>query len=97
VARKPVRIQKAEVPDIPEFSSLEEEAEWFDTHDLSDLLKNSRLTNVQVAKEIGHTIVLDLDSDTLAALSEIARRRGTGVIALVKEWIQKGISQNTDD
>jgi CopG antitoxin of type II toxin-antitoxin system len=48
---------------IPEFASREEEAEFWDTHDLTDYWDEFKPVQVSVAKKLSARITIDLDSE----------------------------------
>jgi hypothetical protein len=56
---------------IPEFASREEEATWFDTHDLGDYLDEFEVvdsTSVQVEPQLSHGITVRLTPELLSGL-----------------------------
>lgn len=72
---------------IPEFASYEEEAEWWDTHDITDYLDEFKPVNVRVAKDLGHILQIPFDSKDMRVLSACAKKKGTDVITLAKQWV----------
>ena len=71
---------------IPEFTSREEEAKFFDTHDMADFQDAFTTVNVRFGDNLSGAIVDELDVETLAALRERAEAKGVGEAVLVREW-----------
>ena len=72
---------------IPEFKSREEEAEWWDTHDITDYLDELKPVKVRFAKNLSEGINIRLDPETLAKLRQIAQEKGIGPTTLARMWI----------
>jgi hypothetical protein len=72
---------------IPEFSSYEEEANWWDTHDITDYLDELKPVKVRVAKDLTHVLQIPFDSKDMGALSARAKEKGTDVITLARQWV----------
>lgn len=72
---------------IPEFKSREEEAAWFDTHDLADYQDEFTTVKVRFRKNLSEGLHIRLDPDSLTRLRETANRRGVGPTTLVRMWI----------
>jgi predicted DNA binding CopG/RHH family protein len=72
---------------IPRFASREEEAEFWDTHDLADYWQEFKPVRARFAKNLSKGITIRLDPDTLAELRKQAHARGIGPTTLVRMWI----------
>lgn len=72
---------------IPAFSSYEEEAEFWDTHDTTDFEDEFKPVKVRFAKNLSEGITVRFDPDTLAELRDEAKRKGMGPTTLVRMWI----------
>ena len=72
---------------IPRFSSREEEAEFWDTHDLADYWQEFKPVRARFAKNLSEGITIRLDPETLAELRKQAHARGIGPTTLVRMWI----------
>ncbi len=72
---------------IPQFSNREEEALWWDTHDLVDYQDEFKTVRARFARNLSEGITIRLDSQTLAALREQARKKGLGPTTLARMWI----------
>ncbi len=78
---------------IPEFRSREEEAEWFDTHDMADYQDEFKTVKVRFAKNLSDTVNMRLYRATLDALREEARDQGIGPTTLARMWIREHIRE----
>lgn len=72
---------------IPQFSSYEEEAEFWDTHDTTDFEDEFKPVRVRFAKNLSEGITIRLDRDTLDQLRSRAREKGIGPTTLARMWI----------
>jgi predicted DNA binding CopG/RHH family protein len=72
---------------ILEFKSRQEEAEWWDSHDITDYLDELKPFKVRFAKNLSEGITIRFDPETLAKLREQARRKGMGPTTLARMWI----------
>ncbi len=72
---------------IPEFSSYEEEAKFWDTHDTTDFEEEFKPVRVRVAKKLSEPIAVRLDTETLKVLRERARQLGIGPTTLIRMWV----------
>ena len=74
---------------IPEFSSREEEAEFWDTHDVTDYLDELRPVMVRATPNLALGMTVRLDAADREALGRIAAERGIGPSTLVRMWIKE--------
>ena len=72
---------------IPEFGSIEEEAEFWDTHDTTDFEDEFKPVKVRFAKNLSEGITVRLDAETLAELRSQAHEKGIGPTTLARMWI----------
>ena len=72
---------------IPEFHSVEEEAEFWDTHDTTDFEDEFKPVKVRFAKNLSEGITIRLDAETLAQLRTQAHEKGIGPTTLARMWI----------
>jgi predicted DNA binding CopG/RHH family protein len=72
---------------IPEFKSRQEEAEFWDTHDLADYWDEVKPVKVRFARNLSEGITIRFDPETLAKLREQARKKGMGPTTLARMWI----------
>ena len=80
---------------IPEFASYEEEAEFWDTHDLTDYWGEP--VKLKVAKHLSKGITIRFDEETLKALRACAHERGMGPTTLARMWILERLDRLRKD
>jgi hypothetical protein len=78
---------------IPEFTSYEEEAEWWDTHDITDYLGEFKPVKVRVAKNLIHAVQIPFDSKEMKELSARAQKKGTDIISLARQWVLEHLKE----
>ena len=75
---------------IPTFKSIQEEAAWWEAHDVTDYLDELTLVKlVFKPRSAPRPVVIPLDPDGFTALETKARERGLTPTALAKEWIEE--------
>lgn len=95
--------------DIPSFNNIEEEAEWWDTHDTADFqhLFNPVQIRIggelaeQIAKnrersaqgELAEKLTVRLDESDRADLTKYAKRKGIGPSTLARMWIKEHLEE----
>jgi CopG antitoxin of type II toxin-antitoxin system len=72
---------------IPEFSSREEEAAWWDRQNLADYQDEFKTVRASFAKNLSEGLVIRLDQKALTELRAEARRKGVGPVTLARIWI----------
>ena len=85
------QINKKTKSRIPRFKTIEEEAEFWDTHDLSEFEEElEEVKDVQFVVSRGRpkkAITVRVDEETLATLTKEATEQGIGPSTLVRMWI----------
>jgi hypothetical protein len=73
----------------PDFASIEEEAEFWDTHDTTEYEHEFQPVELTFERPLKHTWMLSirLDKETFDALREIAKPKGLGASTLARMWI----------
>jgi predicted DNA binding CopG/RHH family protein len=79
---------------IPEFTSIEEEAEFWDTHETTDFEDEFTPVKVRFAKHLSEGITIRLDPDTLAQLRSRAHEKGIGPTTLARMWILERLQRH---
>lgn len=82
---------------IPSFHSLEEEAAFWDTHDVTEFTEELAPTEVSVAPGLADRLTVRLDSSDRAALERRAKRIGVGPSTLARIWLKERLRQEIDD
>lgn len=78
------------IPEVPQTDSIQELARFWDTHDLTDF--EDQLEEVrEPAFEREKVVKVQLGPDEIEALNEIAKSRGVGSAALIREWVLEKI------
>ncbi len=79
---------------IPEFTSREQEAEFWDTHDLADYWDEFKSVKVRFAKNLSEGLNIRLDPETLGQLRSMAAEKGIGPTTLARMWILEHVKTN---
>ena len=72
---------------IPEFTSIEEEAAFWDTHSTTDYEDEFKPVRVRFAKRLSLGLTIRLDPDTLEKVRAEAHERGIGATTLIRMWV----------
>lgn len=72
---------------IPKFKNVQEEAEFWDTHDLADYWDEFKPVRIRFAKNLSQGITIRLDPETLHVLRQKAKEQGIGPTTLARMWI----------
>lgn len=84
---------------IPTFRTIEEEAEFWDTHDTTEFEDEFEDVTGEVeivGIRLPNAITVKLDEATLAALDERAAARDMGAATLAREWILERLGEPAD-
>ena len=80
---------------IPQFKSLEEEAEFWDKHSPLDFPDEwVEVKRVKVARPLGHILAVRLDARTIDRLAEVGRAKGLGPSTLARMWLLERLEQD---
>jgi hypothetical protein len=72
---------------IPQFATRADEAEWWDSHDITAYLDELKPVRVRFAKNLSEGLTVRLDPETMRALREQAKRQGIGPTTLIRMWV----------
>jgi len=73
---------------IPRFKSIEEEAEFWDTHDTTEFEDEFvEVKRVFVARPLIHTLAVRMDARTIDRLAVVGRKKGMGPSTLARMWL----------
>ncbi len=83
---------------IPEFSSEQEESEFWDTHSATEFWDETTPVDVQFrdVRPRKTLISLRLDEATIARLKAIAHGRGIGYQTLIRMWLLERLAAEPD-
>lgn len=76
---------------VPEFKTKDEEAKWFDTHDMADYQNEFKSIRAKFAKNLSEGITIRLDPKTLKKLRSQAHKKGVGLTTLARMWIMENL------
>lgn len=77
---------------LPEFASLEELVEFFDTHDMGEYYDEMPPVHFDVAIE-KRSFLVSVNKDLMKRLTEIAKAHHTSTEALVNSWLEEKVTQ----
>lgn len=72
---------------IPQFKSYEEEAEFWDTHDIADYWDDFEPVTVKFTKPLSKQLAIRVDEQTYNQLQKEAEEIGVGATTLGRIWI----------
>lgn len=80
-------IKKKKISRIPNFKNLEEEAKFFETHNIVDFQDEFKPIKARFAKKLSEGITIRLDYETLSELRSRAQEKGIGPTTLARMWV----------
>ena len=90
------KIKKQNKSRIPKFKNIEEEANFWDTHDTTDFEDEFKPVRTRFAKNLSHGITIRLDPKTLLTLRSYAYEKGMGPTTLARMWIIEHLKKQVD-
>jgi hypothetical protein len=80
---------------IPDFASIEEEVEFWDTHDITDFLDESWPVELRVSPDFKSTYRLPvfLDLDVWRVLERVAKEQGVAPAELAARFLTERVRQ----
>jgi hypothetical protein len=81
---------------IPSFNSIEEEAEFWDTHDFTDFEDELTEVTITVEGELAERVTVRLDQTDRLALERHARKIGVGPSTLARMWLKERLNQEAE-
>lgn len=78
---------------IPTFTSLEEEATFWDSHDTTDFEDEFKPIQVKFVKPLEKGITVRLDKETLHILRLTASAKRMGATTLVRMWVMEKLNE----
>lgn len=79
---------------IPHFTSLEEEAEFWDTHDSTDFEDEFEPVEIEVARPLLHGFTVAFEGAVFDRIVAAARRRGVDFPSLAEQWVVEGLERD---
>jgi hypothetical protein len=91
-----MRKDKSSTPDLPEtFDTIEEMADFWDTHDLTDYAAFLTPVEATVATHPTHDYVISLSDSLNTLLHQTVQQEGVSLNTLVNLWVQEKLQQYT--
>lgn len=84
--------QTKKLKQIPEFKSYEEEANFWDTHNIREY-DEFETVELEVDKNLFHTLSIRLDSETLSKVRKLAEKKGLGATTLIRMWVRERLEE----
>jgi len=81
---------------IPAFQNIEEEAAFWDTHDFTDYLDESRPATISVGPELADRLTVRLDQADREELTRRAKEKGVGPSTLARMWLKERLRQEAE-
>ncbi len=72
---------------VPDFRSHEQEAKFWDTHDIADYQEELKPIKVRFAEHLSGGITVRFDPRTLNLLRTQAKESGIGPTTLIRMWV----------
>jgi len=77
---------------IPDFKTREEMAQFWDTHDVADFVRELKPVKLKAAKNLTNTLNVRIDTQDLEKLREEADAKGLGPSTLARMWIKERLN-----
>lgn len=90
---KITRVKKGTIKPIKPFKTLDEEADFWDTHSVLDEIDEGTIVGFHQAKKT-NTITLRIDQKSLQKLRERAFYKGIGPTTLARMWIMEKLQES---
>ena len=79
---------------IPAFNSYEEEANFWDTHSITDFKEETEAVQVRATRGLSANVQVRFDPETDHELEAIARERGMKKATLIRTWVLERLRQD---
>src|SRR5215216_2388903 len=81
---------------IPAFQSVEEEAAFWDTHDITDFAEESTPVQLIVGQDLAERLTLRLYQAGLRELTKRAYEKGVGPSTLARMWLKERLREEAE-
>ncbi|MFL5760881.1 MAG: CopG family antitoxin [Thermomicrobiales bacterium] len=81
---------------IPSFNNIEEGAEFWDTHDITDFLDERAPVEITVGGELAERLTVRLEQADREELARRAAKKGVGPSTLARTWLKEGLQQEQE-
>ncbi len=81
---------------IPKFNTYEEEAHFWDTHDITDFEDETEDVDIvfELNKPRDETVILRVQKDIKEKIEKLARSRGLNLSTLARMWLMEKLQEN---
>ena len=87
------KVKKGTISPIPPFKTLEEEANYWDTHSITDDINDGSLIGFHQANK-NRTLTIRFSDKILQSLREQAFKLGIGPTTLARMWLMEKLSNS---
>ncbi|VVB87131.1 CopG antitoxin of type II toxin-antitoxin system [uncultured archaeon] len=81
---------------IPDFKSLDEAADYWDTHSFADYFEDTEPVEIEV-RLAKRKILLEIDRDLSEKLKKIAQKKRQSYDKLINSWVREKIMQEASN
>ncbi len=81
---------------IPAFNSYEEEANFWDTHSITDITKETEVVKIRATRGLSANVQVRFEPETDHELDAIAREHGMKKATLIRTWILERLRQEQE-
>ena len=81
---------------IPAFNSLEEEAEFWDTHDFTDFKGETTTVRARSTRGFTENVQVRFDRESDRQLDALAEERGLKKATLIRTWVLERLRQERE-
>ena len=82
---------------IPKFATRQDEAEFWDTHDLRDYLDELEPVEVKFGDNLSGRVSIHLDADSLSKVCALAYAKGISPGSLIRKWVLERVESASAD
>ncbi len=79
---------------IPNFKSIQEEADFWDTHSVAPYWNQWKKVKIEVAKNLSSGLTVRFDERDLGRIRSQARSVGVGPTTLIRMWVLEKLSKS---
>ncbi len=79
--------------EIPEMSSYDQAAEFWDTHSIADYWDKTEPADLEISNALGHRFLVPIDAEVMKRVRRTATRRGVSIESLVNLLIEQRLSE----
>ena len=83
------------MPKLPTFTTEQEEAEYWDTHDSTEVLEETEPVAMQFVdrRPLKQQLTIQLEPDAIEQIKVVAQRKGIGYQTLIRIWVMEQLEK----